>query len=100
MPYVIGWLLIAELQIEAIEKPLIDKSGRRYICGVGRLSVFSCCLIGDSSDVTLAFEYAHFIQPFSREETDNTDDTEDTDDTDDTYDTYDTDDTDDTDETD
>ena len=48
---------------------------------------------GDSSDVTLAFEDAQVIQPFSREETDDTVDTDDTDDTDDTYDTDDTDDT-------
>ena len=34
--------------------------------------------IGDSFDVTLAFEDAQVIQHFSRDETDNTDDTYDT----------------------
>ena len=52
---------------------------------------------GNSSDVTLAFDDPHVIQPFSREETDNTDDTGDTDDTNNTYDTDNTNDTDDTD---
>ena len=64
---------------------------------------------GDSSDVTLAFEDAHVIPPFSKEEsydTDNTDNTYDTDDKDDTNDkdatddTYDPDDKDDTNDTD
>ena len=40
---------------------------------------------GDSSDVTLAFEDAQVIPPFSREETKITDDLDDIDDTDDTY---------------
>ena len=62
------------------------------------------CLVGrhhfgDHPDVTLAFEDAQVIQPFSREETDNTDDTDDTDDTDYTDDTDDTDETDDTEDT-
>ena len=48
------------------------------------------------TNVTLAFEDAQIIPPFSREETDDTDNTDDTDDKDDTEDTYDTDDTDDT----
>ena len=39
-----------------------------------------CRPVGNSSDVTLAFEDAHVIQHFSREKTDNTDDTDDTDD--------------------
>ena len=58
---------------------------------------------GDSSDVTLAFEDAQAIPPFSREETKNNDDSDDSDDIDDTDYTdnkYDTDDTDDTDNTD
>ena len=54
------------------------------------------CHVGDSSDVTPAFEDSQIIQPLSREETDNTDDTDDTEDTDDTDDTDYTDDTDDT----
>ena len=58
------------------------------------------CNAGNSSDVTLAFEDAHIIPPFSREETKNTDDTDDTDDIDDIYDTDGTDDTDDKDDTD
>ena len=33
------------------------------------------CHAGDSSDVTLAFEDAQVMPPFSREETDNTDNT-------------------------
>ena len=61
--------------------------------------LFVCCLfgwfdgchhVGDSSDVTLAFEDAQVIKPFSREKTDNIDDTDDTDDTDGTEDTDDT----------
>ena len=47
-------------------------------------------------NVTLAFEDAQVIPPFSREETEHTDDTDDTDDTDEICDTDDTDDTDDT----
>ena len=58
-----------------------------------------CHHTGDSSDVTLAFEDAQFIPPFSREETDDKDVTDTTDDTDDTADTDYTDDTDDTDYT-
>ena len=55
------------------------------------------CHAGDSSDVTLAFEDAQGIPPFSKEETENTDDIDDTDDRDDEDDTDDTDYTDDTD---
>ena len=48
-------------------KPFIGKSGRLYI----RVVVWSVvCHAGDSSDVTLAFEDAKGIPPFSREETD------------------------------
>ena len=43
--------------------------------------------LGDSSDVTLAFEHAQVIQPFSREQTDSTDNTDDIDDTEGTDDT-------------
>ena len=53
--------------------------------------MFGCRYAGDRSDVTLSFEGAQVIQPFSREESHNTDDTYDTDDTDDTYNTDDTD---------
>ena len=35
-----------------------------------------CFHVGNSSDVTLAFEDAQAIQPFSGENTDNTDDTD------------------------
>ena len=85
---------------------------RLYICVVvrlvGRLQRWA------DTNVTLAFEDAQVIPPFSREETDDTDttddtddtyytyytdDTDDTNDTDDTIDTTDTDDTDDTDDT-
>ena len=52
---------------------------------------------GYRSDVTLAFEDAQVILPFSGEETDDTDDKDDTVDTDDTNDTDDRDDRDDTD---
>ena len=45
------------------------------------------CYAADSSDVTLAFEDAQVIQPFSREETDARDDTDARDETDDTDDT-------------
>ena len=56
--------------------------------------LFSCrCHTGGISDVTLAFEDAQVILPFSREETDDTDDTDDIYDTKDTYDTDYTDDT-------
>ena len=74
---------------------------------VVRLSLV--CHVGDSSDVTLAFEYVQEIPLFSREETKNKDDTDytddiddkdDTDDTEDTDDIVDTDDTDDTNDTD
>ena len=54
---------------------MIGKSGRLYIWGVNR-SVGRHA--GDISDVTLAFEDAQVIPPFSREETDDTDDTEST----------------------
>ena len=43
---------------------------------------FFVCPAGASSDVTLAFEDAQGIPPFSRKETENKDDTDDTDDTD------------------
>ena len=62
---------------------------------------FVCLLVchaGNSSDVTLAFEYAHVIPPLSREDNTDTDDTDDRDDSDDADDTYNTDDTDDTDD--
>ena len=64
-----------------------------------------CCHVGDSSDVTLAFEDAQFIPPFSWKETndtyyiyrrDDTDDIDDKDNTDDTDNRNDSDDTDDT----
>ena len=55
---------------------------------------------GISSDVTLVFEDAQVIPPFSRNETENTYDTDDIDDTDDTDDTDNTDNTNDTDDTD
>ena len=58
------------------------------------------CHAGDSSDVTLAFEYAHVIPPLSREDNTDTDDTDDTYDIDDSDDAEDTDNTDDTDDTD
>ena len=51
-------------------------------------------------DVTLAFEDAKIIPPFSRKENDNNNDIEDAYDTDDTDNTNDTGDTDDTDDTD
>ena len=67
-------------------------------------SLVGCCLhAGHSSDVTLAFEDAQDISPFSGEETDdanNTDDTDCTDDTDETDETNDTNGTDDTGDTD
>ena len=64
--------------------------------------LFGCLVgnVGNSSDVTLAFEDAQIIQPFSREKTYNTDDTDDTEDTDDTDDTDVTEDTEDTTDTD
>ena len=37
-----------------------------------------CRHVGNCSHVTLAFEDAQVIEPFSRETTDNTDDTDDT----------------------
>ena len=37
-----------------------------------------CCHIGNCSHVTLAFEDAQVIEPFSRETTNNIDDTDDT----------------------
>ena len=56
-----------------LPSPAIDfKSGRLCICVV----VWSFVRLAHSSDVTLAFDDAQFIQPFSREETDNTDDTD------------------------
>ena len=58
------------------------------------------CHAGDSSDVTLAFEYPHVIPPLSREDNTDTDDTDDTYDIDDSDDAEDTDNTDDTDDTD
>ena len=87
--------LIAKIQIELNEKPLIRKSGRLYIHVVVWRLFVSCRHVGNSSDLTLAFEDSQVIQPFSREKTDNTDDTDDTDDTEGTDDTEDTDDTDD-----
>ena len=63
--------LIAELQIEPNEKSLIGKSGRLYICVVVCslfVQLVGCHYVGDSSDVTLAFEDAQVIKPFSRED--------------------------------
>ena len=60
----------------------------------GRLFVYPH--VGNSSDVTLAFEDVQVIRPLSIEKTANTNDTDDTNNTDDTDDTKDTDDTDDT----
>ena len=64
------------------------------------LSIFRCPSRWWQSDVTLAFEDAQVIPPFSREETGDTDNIEDTYDTDDTDDTDYTDYTEDTDDTD
>ena len=36
----------------------------------GRLFLVGCHHAGNSSDVTLAFEYAQIIRPFSRDKTD------------------------------
>ena len=69
---------------------MIGKSGRHYIHILVRSLVVGCWLQRwADTNVTLAFEDAQVIPPFSREETDDTDDTGNTDDT------YDTDDTDD-----
>ena len=76
---------------------MIEQIRRGFI--FRQLVVVRCCNAGNSSDVTLAFEDAQLILPFSREETDDTDDTNYTEDTDDTDDTDDIDDTDDTDNT-
>ena len=93
-------------------KPFIEKSGMLYIPFVGRLvGRLLRHHAGNISDVTLAFEDAQVIPPFSQEDTEDTDDpdikkkknypddidyTDDKDNTDDTYDTDDTDSTDDT----
>ena len=78
---------IAELQINPNEKPIIGKSGtifmylfiRRYC-----LSIVVWLHCWADTNVTLAFEDAQVIQPFSREETEDTDNTYGTDDTDNT----------------
>ena len=72
------------------KKHLLKYLERLYIPGLGQLVGWS---VGRSvgrlqcwaeTNVSLAFEDAQVIPPFSREETDDTDNTDDTEDTDDT----------------